>query len=129
MDLPVDIVLAELADFEPWVVYLHGSQATGRARPDSDVDLAILGPRPLDPYARFLAAGRLATRLGRDVDLLDLRSASAVMRALVVTRGVRLWVGDPDRCAEHEMYALSDYARTSEERRECLGLFPGTPHA
>ena len=129
MDLPVDAVLEELAAFAPQVVYLHGSLATGRARPDSDMDLAILGPGPLDPYALFLAAGRLSTRLGRDVDLLDLSTASAVMRARVVTSGTRLWVGDPDRLAEFEMYALSDYARTNEERRECLARFTGASHA
>ncbi len=46
--------------------YLFGSQATGRARPDSDVDVPVyLDPPPEDPGAVALAlAGRLEERSG-----------------------------------------------------------------
>ncbi|HXF71171.1 MAG TPA: nucleotidyltransferase domain-containing protein [Actinomycetota bacterium] len=46
--------------------YLFGSRATGHARPDSDVDVAVyLDPPPEDPLAAALAlAGRLEERSG-----------------------------------------------------------------
>ena len=34
-------------------VYLFGSTADGTATPESDVDLAVLAPRPLGPAERF----------------------------------------------------------------------------
>jgi predicted nucleotidyltransferase len=47
--LDIDGVLARrLAPFRPVVVYLFGSAANGRARPDSDVDIAFLAASPPD---------------------------------------------------------------------------------
>ncbi len=114
-----------LAPFAPVVVYVFGSQAAGRSRPDSDVDIGFVPAAPCDPYAVFLAAQELAGVLGCDVDLVDLSRASAVMKAEVLRGGRRLFVGDAHRADEFEMYALSDYARTNEERREVLARYGG----
>jgi uncharacterized protein len=62
----------------------------------------------------------LAVQLHRDVDIVDLRSASTVMRMQVISTGECL--ASPDEAArrEFEMYTYSDYARLNEERREIL---------
>ena len=104
-------------------VYLFGSEAEGRARPDSDVDLAFLSERALDPVVVFDVAQDLATALHRDVDLLDLSRASTVLRAQVIGRGRVLHSGDARRVGEFEMYALSDYARLNEERARVMESF------
>jgi len=122
-------LVARLADFEPAVVYLFGSAVTGRLAASSDVDIAFLPRQPCDPMAVFDAAQQLAGDLGRNVDLIDLSRASAVFRAQVLGTGTALYVTDHQKREEFEMYVLSDYARTNEERREVLEAFLGTRHA
>lgn len=127
--LDVPLVVARLAEFEPAVVYLFGSAVTNRLVAASDVDIAFLPRRPCDPMAVFDAAQRLAGDLGRDVDLIDLLRASAVFRAQVLGTGTAVHVADHQKRAEFEMYVLSDYARTNEERREVLKAYLGHRHA
>ena len=121
MKLTADKIHEVLRQFDVAVVYLFGSTAANRSRADSDVDVAFLPQHPCDPYAVFQAAQELASIEGREVDLVDLSRASAVMRAQIVTTGRRLLVTDPRRADEFEMYALSDYARANEERRRAFG--------
>ena len=68
----------------------------------------------------FHLAQELAIQLGRNVDLLDLRSTTTVMRAQIISTGRCLKSHDDQARAEFEMYAYSDYARLNEERRELL---------
>ncbi len=101
-------------------VYLFGSAADGQTHAASDLDLAVLAPRPLDPVARFDLAGDLAATLGRDVDLVDLAAASTVMRAEVVRTGRVIFDGDPTARANFEIYALGAYFDLNIERRGIL---------
>lgn len=102
------------------VAYLFGSVARGDEAPGSDVDIALLAPGPLDPLARFDLQERLATLLGRDVDLVDLSAASTVMRVQVLADGEVLYDGDRAARERFEAFALADYARLNEERRAIL---------
>ena len=101
-------------------LYRFDSQAKGTARPDSDVDLALLARAPIPAMRRFELAQELAIQLHRDVDLVDLRSASTVMRMQVISTGTCLDAPDESARREFEMYAYSDYARLNEERRDIL---------
>ena len=101
-------------------LYRFGSQAKGTARRDSDVDLAVLAHDPIPNLRRFELAQELALQLHRDVDLVDLRNASTVMRMQVLSTGTCLDTQDESARREFEMYAYSDYARLNEERREIL---------
>lgn len=101
-------------------VYHFGSLAKGTARPDSDIDLAVLARVPISNLRRFELAQELAVQLNRDVDLVDLRNASTVMRMQVLSTGTCLDVQDESARREFEMYAYSDYARLNEERHEIL---------
>jgi len=101
-------------------LYQFGSQAKGTARPASDIDLAILSREPVPNLRRFELAQELATQLHRDVDLVDLRTASAVMKMQVLSTGACLDSQDESARREFEMYAYSDYARLNEERREIV---------
>lgn len=123
------ILVRRLAPFRPVVVYLFGSAAQGRARPDSDVDIAFLAPVSPDAVRVFDVAQEIAAEIGREVDLVDLRRASAVLKAQVVATGTRVQVSDSSAADEFEMYALSDYARANEERREPLRIFEESLHA
>ena len=118
----MDTDLSPLLDRVPGLqaAYVFGSRATGDARPDSDLDVAVLAPAPLDPVERFRVQERLAAHLGLDVDLVDLRSASTVMRAEVLRTGVVVVDRDPTARAFWEVAAMSAYALLNEERRGIL---------
>ncbi|MFQ5512483.1 MAG: nucleotidyltransferase domain-containing protein [Candidatus Krumholzibacteriia bacterium] len=104
-------------------VYVFGSVAEARVRDDSDVDLAFLTARARDRVAVFDAAQALAQRLGREVDLIDLRRASTVMKLQVLDKGRRIYTRDVVSADTFEMYAYSDYARLQEERAPTLRAF------
>jgi len=101
-------------------VYLFGSSETGGAHAASDLDLALLSSSRLEPMFRWELQGDLAQRAGRSVDLVDLRSASTVMRMQVVSTGRLLLSMDPVEVDRFEMFVYADYSRLNEERRAIL---------
>ena len=101
-------------------LYRFGAQAKGTTRPDSDIDLAVLARDPIPNLQRFELAQELAVQLHCDVDLVDLRNASTVMRMQVLSTGTCLDTQNESVRREFEMYAYSDYARLNEERRELV---------
>lgn len=101
-------------------LYRFGSTERGTPRPDSDIDLALLLQEPLSELRRFELAQELAIQLHRDVDLVDLRTASTVVRMQIISTGTCLIITDEPARREFEMYVYSDYARLNEERREIL---------
>jgi predicted nucleotidyltransferase len=101
-------------------LYRFGSQTKGTARPGSDVDLAVLARDPIPNLRRFDIAQELAAQLHRDVDLVDLRTASTVMRMQVISSGECLFKASDRLQGEFEDLVYSTYARLNEERREIL---------
>lgn len=74
---PTETAVAEVLDHVPRVqlAILFGSCARGTATAASDLDLAVLAAEPLDSDSRIRLIGDLADRLGRPIDLIDLREA------------------------------------------------------
>lgn len=101
-------------------IYLHGSIARGESRERSDVDIAVLGTRPLEPLMRLELSAELAGLLGRDVDLADLTHADTVFRSQVVCSGKRLYCRDENACEAFENRVFASYAYLNEERRDIL---------
>jgi len=102
-------------------VYVFGSVAKGEANAESDLDLAVLADCDTLPVMHvWELAQTLAKGAGMDVDLIDLRAASAVMRIQVIAEGKRLICTDEDACAVFEDLVFSDYARLNEEREGIL---------
>lgn len=111
-------ILASIPDVR--AVYVFGSVASGTSLSESDVDLAILGPRKLGGEERFRLQERIAQKIGRSVDLVDLLSASTVMRVEVLRTAEILRDTDPAARARFEGKALADYARLNELRSGIL---------
>jgi predicted nucleotidyltransferase len=61
-------------------VFIFGSAAKGRLRPDSDVDMAVTG---LPSRVFFSAISKASGLLGRPVDLVDLDDATPLVRYLI----------------------------------------------
>ncbi len=89
-------------------------------RTDSDIDVAILERAPFDSATLWDLSQRLAIKLGREVDLVDLAASSTVLQAQIITNGERLFCSDPLYSDSYEDYILSAYAHLNEERRGIL---------
>lgn len=84
-------IVAKLTDYgEIRLAILFGSLATGRATPDSDIDLAIDAGRPLSTARRIRIITDLAAMTGRPVDLVDLRQAGEPLLGQILRQGKRL---------------------------------------
>jgi uncharacterized protein len=104
----------------PYLIYLFGSTVAGHVHQDSDIDIAFLSDqKQLDHYERLVAQD-LASRLHRDVDLVDLKQASTVFQAQVVSNGKVIYCTNEQKKAEYEWRALKMYAKLNEERTEIL---------
>jgi predicted nucleotidyltransferase len=101
-------------------VYRFGSTAQGTASETSDADVGVLARERIDPVRRFDAQETLAAEIGRDVDLVDLASASPVMAIQVITGGRLLYDDDSGARGQFEDLTFSAYSRLNEERRGIL---------
>lgn len=90
-------------------LYAHGSQVKGGARPDSDLDLAMLVPRDWH-WTRFEEASEeLCQTVARSKDfpveriqVQDLRDSPPYFRLHVLTHGVLLGACDPTELARFQ---------------------------
>lgn len=104
-------------------VHLFGSAARGELHRDSDIDLAILVDAPLERLALYEAAQDVAVEIGRDVDLLDLRSLPTVMAANIVAEGRMIACQDRTAAEEFAMRTLTEYVLFNEIRRPAVEAF------
>ena len=102
-------------------VILHGSAVRGRAHPDSDVDVAVVGTRPLDLQTQIRLAADLGSVFGevsaRELDVKALHQVDPLFRYEVVRDG-RLLCGD--RAGYEEFKAFS--VRAYDDARPLLEL-------
>lgn len=73
-DIITDVLIEKLS---PFLIILFGSTVKGNVRQSSDIDIAYLSDDKVsDQYEIFVIAQELASKLQRDVDLIDLSQAS-----------------------------------------------------
>jgi len=108
--------LLEYLAAQPDVVaaYVFGSVAQGRARPQSDVDIAVLLAADLDEETRFdrrLRLGWEVERLiGRQTDLVVLNDAPPLLQHQVLKHGRLIFERDRAARVEFEVRAGQIYA-------------------
>jgi len=100
-------------------VYVFGSQVTGHATAESDLDVALLADDDLSAEELWELSSNLAGLVQCDVDLLDLRAASTVMQYRIITTGKRLWAKD-SQAALYESFILSQKTALDEARAGLL---------
>lgn len=72
------------------LVLLFGSLARGRARVDSDIDIAVQADHPLTAQERMALIDTVSRTVQRPVDLVDLRTAGEPTKSQVVRHGRRI---------------------------------------
>ncbi len=95
------------------LAYLFGSQATGQARPDSDVDIAVLlsgTDRWTHVEERLRLSDELATRLHKAVDVVVLNHASPLLKQHVLMQKKVVFVRDAAQQVEFEVHTGKIYA-------------------
>ena len=100
--------------------WLFGSAANGTMRDDSDMDIAVFTPTPLQGLERFNGAAQLSQSLGRDVDLIDFVRTTTVFQNEILTTGIRLFAHDAIQVDNYEAFTRSEYMRWQEQHRDQL---------
>lgn len=95
---PVSASLRTVLEKQPRIrqALVFGSVASGRARADSDLDIAVDAGRPLGPDDRLALIEVLALACGRTVDLIDLRTVGEPLLGQILKHGQRIIGSDAD---------------------------------
>jgi len=105
------------------LVILFGSVAFSRARPDSDLDIAVRYQQALTQEQRIKLIEQLALLFGRPVDLIDLHTAGEPLLGQIF-KGTRIAGSDEiyARCLARHLIDAADFLplqqRILKERRE-----------
>lgn len=102
-------------------VYLFGSVARGEDRPDSDVDVAVLYGKPVEPGLaglKLALAGDLEARLGRRVDLVVLDNQSPDFIHRILRDGVLVIESNRSARIRFEVTARNEYFDVLPRLRE-----------
>jgi len=92
-------ILAALEKYpEINTAYVFGSVAKGNAKPESDLDIAVQGDKPLTAEQHIALVGDLALATGRAIDLIDLKTAGEPLLGEIL-QGQRL-LGEDAKHAE-----------------------------
>ncbi len=105
--------------------YLLGSAASGRMRPDSDLDLALMTmpDATLSPQDRITLAAELGLEVGIVVDIGELSSKNLVYAKEAILTGRRFFTRDVFQADLKACTLLGMYFRFNEERREVLDAY------
>jgi predicted nucleotidyltransferase len=105
-------------------VWLFGSHARGEPGPESDLDLALLCDPPLG-LERTRLMDQIGRELGRDVDVIDLATASPTLAWEILTSG-RLVV-ENDELGTEAFLRRTRYAAEDEARRNRMIVLAQAP--
>ncbi|RSK27651.1 nucleotidyltransferase domain-containing protein [Bacillus sp. HMF5848] len=122
MDSKIEQIIMQhlIGKLSPTLIYVFGSTIKGTSRAQSDIDIAFLGNNMYDSYQLFIIGQELASKLGQEVDLIDLQKSSTVFQAQIVTTGKIIYCTDVNKKAQFEMKTLKMYAKLNEERAPVL---------
>ncbi|SHF74135.1 Predicted nucleotidyltransferase [Mariniphaga anaerophila] len=94
-------------------LYVFGSYATDLHTSQSDLELAFLSPDKISVADRRDMQKALATLIDINIDLIDLKEASVVLRAEILKAGKQIYSGNSYECDKFEMVTYSMYADIS----------------
>jgi predicted nucleotidyltransferase len=111
-----------LKDHIPGIIaiYIFGSMADNSATQESDIDIAFLTFQKISAVEKWKIQEELASNLNQDVDLIDLKDATTILRTEVVEKGKLIFSGDSYQVNHFEMITYSMYADLNESRQDIL---------
>lgn len=125
-DVSLELIVLELAQYpEALAWYVLGSAARNSLRPDSDLDLAVM-PWPgkkLDPVELGYFSGKLALKVGREVDIGVLDGSNLVYAKEVFWTGTRVFCSDERAELARRAELLALYLTLQDDRREVLDAY------
>lgn len=103
-------------------VYVFGSFGTEYETSASDLDLAVLfpGEEKISNLDLWDVSQKIASAIDRDVQLVELQSASTVFRFEILTSGKRIYCKNQKISDTFENVSLSMYLRFQEERKDII---------
>jgi len=101
-------------------IYIFGSYANNTMTPESDIDIAFLSFQKISQVEKWKIQEELAFILNQDVDLIDLKDATTILRTEVVEKGKLIFSGDSYQVNYFEMITYSMYADLNESRQDIL---------
>jgi predicted nucleotidyltransferase len=101
-------------------IYIFGSYANNTMTSESDIDIAFLSFQKISPVDKWKIQENLASELSRNVDLVDLKDASVVLRSEVIENGIRIYTANTYECDNFEVTTYSMYADLNESRIHIL---------
>lgn len=105
---------------DPYLIVVFGSAINGQFREESDIDLAFLSDRTISGYDLYMVAQSLAGKLGREIDLVDLKKASTVFKAKILGQGKIIYSLSEEKLADFRIRTFKEYSLLNEERAEIM---------
>jgi predicted nucleotidyltransferase len=111
-----------LKDHIPGIIaiYIFGSMADNSATQESDIDIAFLTFQKISAVEKWKIQEEVASKLNQDVDLIDLKDATTILRTEVIEKGKLIFSGDSYQVNHFEMITYSMYADLNESRQDIL---------
>ena len=117
----VDLLIKKIPDLQG--IYIFGSYVNKTMTSESDIDIAFLSFKKISPVEKWKIQEELASILNINIDLVDLKDASVVLRSEVIENGIRIFSGDAFECNNFEVTTYSMYADLNESRIHILNDF------
>jgi len=110
----VSAKISKIIEKQPHVVFafLFGSQASGKATGESDIDLAIYfedGHVP-EPFKSIDLQAEIAAQMSKDIDLVVLNRANPIIKMQVLKNGQLIFANDPKALSRFFVNAVMAYA-------------------
>ena len=88
---------------------LYGSAATGNMWAESDIDLAVMYPAPLETEVMLRLMREASAVFHRSVDILDLHRAGPIVKMQVLRYGRPVVINDEAAFRRFAMHTPSEY--------------------
>ncbi len=114
----IDFLKSKILNLQTVIVF--GSFANNSANKNSDIDIAFLSKDKISNIERWQLQEELASKLNKNVDLVDLETANDVFKFQVASQGVVIYAA----CKRDTEYYLDNiytaYLQLNDDRKAIL---------